>query len=260
MKLPVIILFMLLSFHVYAQRINGLVFDNTTKLPLPGAVVKKGTSIQSTTSKGFFMLTNVHVGDSVRITLIGYKVYYLVPRVINNDTLRVYLTPNTIVLNNVNIRAMRDRKLDSLQNRREFAASFAYTAPTFLDIFERVNRYYDPPNDFIHAGNSTTQIVTLTPLSLISLLSKNNTPQSKLHRLVLTDEKADYIIEHFPRKRIVELTKLKGDSLENFIYLYRPEMERLKTMSTYDVDVYIKKSFANYRSAKNKDSGPFTTK
>jgi len=260
MKLPVTMLFMLLSVQVYAQRVNGIVLDNSTKLPIPGAVVKKGTAIQLTASNGSFTIINVHVGDSIRITLVGYKVYYLVPGTIKSDTLRVYLTPNTIVLNNVNIRAQHDRKIDSLQNRREFAAAFNYKAPTFIDAIERVNRYYDPPNDFIHAGNSTTQLVTLTPLSLISLLSKNKSPQAKLHRLVLTDETSDYINEHFPRKKIIELTKLKGDSLENFIYLYRPEIERLKRMNDYDVNVYIKKSFYNYKSGKNKETGPFATK
>jgi len=256
MKLPGLILFMLLSVQLYAQHVNGLVLDKGDGLPIPGAVVKNGNSIQLTSSNGSFTLTNAHPGDSVRITFIGYNPYYLALGASGTDTIRVYLIPGTILLNNVNIRARYDRKIDSLQNRHEFARVFDYKAPTFIDIFDTVDRFAYTPNNYITSGNNTTQLVNVNVLSLISLFGKNKTPASRLHDLAIKQEKLDYIDERFSREKIVTLTKLKGDSLNNFIYLYRPAIDYLKTMKEYDLEIYIKKSYEEYKSGKNPDKVP----
>jgi hypothetical protein len=250
MKLTGIILFMLLSVQLYAQQVNGIVLDKATGQPIPGAVVKKGSTIQLSSANGNFTLTSPHIGDSVRFTLLGYQTYYLVLGAPGKDTIRVYLVPNSILLNSVNIRARHDPKIDSLQNRKEFANVFSYTAPTFMDAFVKVDPYAYVPNNYITAPNSTTSLVGIDLLSIAGLFGKNKTPASKLHQLALDNEKINYIDQRFSKEKIVELTNLHGDALADFMYLYRPEIGTLKKMSEYDLVRYIKKSFDQYKAGK----------
>ena len=252
MKLPGVILFMLLSVQVYAQQVNGIVLDKATGQPIPGAVIKKASTIQLSSSNGNFTLTNPHIGDSVRFTLLGYQTYYLVLGAPGKDTIRVYLAPNSILLNSVNIHARHDPKIDSLQNRKEFANVFSYTAPTFMDAFVKVDPYAYIPNNYITAPNSTTSLVGIDLLSIAGLFGKNKTPASKLHQLALDNEKINYIDQRFSKEKIVELTNLHGDALVDFMYLYRPEIGALKKMSEYDLVMYIKKSFDQYKFGKPK--------
>jgi len=252
MKIWGILLLMLLSAQLHAQQVNGILLDKNTGYPVPGAVVKKGNSIQLTASNGSFVLTNAKSGDSVRVTLIGYKVYYFALGMPGRDTIRVYLTPNSIALRSVNIQALRDRKLDSLQNRREFASIFGYKQPTLYDIFTKVDPYAYSPNNYIMASNSTAALAGIDVLSAVALLTKHKAPTSKLHDLAVNQEQLNYVDERFSKQKITSITKLQGDSLTNFIYFYRPSIQALKQMKEYDLMVYIKKSYDDFKAGKNK--------
>jgi len=45
---------------------------------------------------------------------------------------------------------------------------------------------------------------------------------------------------------VSSITNLKGDSLQNFMNQYHPEIKKVKKMSDYDMISYIKKSYAEY--------------
>jgi len=253
LKLPGIILFLLLSAQAFAQRLNGVVLDKATGTPIPGAIVKRATTfIQLTNHNGYFTLANPHFGDTLKITSLGYLPYNLMLGMPRGDTIRVYLISSSTMLNNVDIHAKRDPRIDSITNRREFAAAFTYKAPTIKDAFVKVDPYEYVPNNYIMAQNSTTSILNLNVLSAIGLFGKNKSPDSKLHQLVINKEKLDYVDQRFTRQKVADVTKLKGDSLENFIYLYRPPAEMLRAMTDYDLLVYIKKNNEEYRSGKTK--------
>lgn len=256
MKYLAIALSLFIALNSNAQQVIGVVRDKNTLELIPHAAVKCGNSLQVTDINGKFILTDAKPADTVRVTYLGYAVYYgLVGRHVK-DTLKIYLAPITNILQDVNIRGKHDRKIDSLQNRREFSSAFNYKAPTFYDALNKVNRYQSEPYNHTGAANGNAQIVNVNMLAVLGLIGKNKTPDSKLHDLVLKDEMLNYVDEHFSKERVQRLTKMQGDSLDNFIYLYRPGIGRIKTMSEYDIDVYIKKSYAEYKSGKNPDKRP----
>jgi hypothetical protein len=257
MKFLALIFLLMFSLSVNAQRVIGVVLDRNTHELIPHAAVKSGSTIQVTDINGNFFLSDAKPTDTVRVTYIGYQVYYGLVGRHAKDTLKVYLSPIANVLRDVNIRGDRNRKLDSIQNRREFASAFNYKTPTFYDAFNEVNPYeeYHPFND-LERTNTTAQIVNVNMLAVLGLIGKTKTPDSKLHDLVIKDEKLNYVDERFSKKRVQTITKLQSDALADFIYLYRPSIGALKQMSDYDLDVYIKKSYSEYKAGKNPDKRP----
>lgn len=256
MKYLAIALLLVVALRSSAQQVIGVVLDKNTRELIPHAAVKSANIIQVTNINGNFFLSNAKPTDTVRVTFMGYAVNYSLVGRHPKDTLKVYLAPTSNVLRDVLIRGQHDRKLDSLQNRREFASVFNYKAPAFYDVFNKVNPYAYQPD--LHTGppNGNAQILNVNMLEVIGLLSRKKQPEKKLQKQLVRDEKLNYVDERFTKKRIQSITKLQGDSLSNFIYLYRPSVGAVKQMTDYDMDVYIKRSYADYKSGKNPNRQP----
>jgi len=256
MRYLAIALLVVISLNSSAQQVIGVVMDKNTHELIPRAVVKFYNDLQITNINGNFFLRNAKPTDTVRVTFMGYAVNYSLVGRHPKDTLKVYLAPISNVLRDVLIRGQHDRKLDSLQNRREFASIFNYKAPTFYDAFNKVNPYEYHPD--LHTGppNGNAQIFDVNMLEVIGLLSRNKQPGKKLQTQLLRDEKLNYVDGRFTKKRIQSITKMQGDSLADFIYLYRPSIGAAKQMTDYDLDVYIKRSYAEYKSGKNPNKQP----
>ncbi len=246
MKLWGIILFMLLSAQVLAQNVTGFVFDKVTRSPIPNAVVKKGPYVRLTAYDGYFNLTNLHFGDSVKVSSMGYKTYNYIAGMRNPDTIKIYLEAGTIMLNNVTVNSQRNAKLDSANARQEFAKIFAYKAPTFADAFIKVDPYVYKPDDYITSGHSTADIVGIDLLSIASLFGQQKTHQTRLREIALKEEEINYVDVRFSKQRIISLTHLQGDDLRHFINTYRPDIITLKKMNDYDLIVYIKKCYEEF--------------
>ncbi|HEY0245776.1 MAG TPA: hypothetical protein VGC01_09450 [Mucilaginibacter sp.] len=246
MKFGGIILFMLLCGHVFAQRLNGIVIDKATGQPVPNAIIKKGFYTQVSSSYGEFSLPVARFGDTIRISSMGYKPYNLLIGMAHKDTIHVYLEPNSIILNDVNINRQRNHQLDSINNRKEFAKIFAHKTPGVMDAFIKIDPNIYRPNDYINSTNSTTSIAGLNLLSVFNLFGKNKTSESKLHELALQDEEATYLDRRFSKQRVNKLTGLQGDTLQKFVDRFRPSMSALKAMSDYELLIFIKQCYELY--------------
>jgi len=259
MKFPGVILFMLLSSQLFAQHnLNGFVLDKANGLPISNATVKKGYATQLTAYDGYFNIASTHFGDTIKIISMGYKPYNLIIGMLRPDTVRVYLEENSIMLNNVTVNSQRNHLLDSMNTRKEFAKIFAYKAPTIADAFLTVDPYAYHPSNYIIANNSTASLVGIDMLSVVGLFVKNKAPDYKLKQLALQDEDAKYVDRRFSKQKITSITGLQGDQLRQFIDQYRPLSSALKTMSDYDVIIYIKKSYAEFsKTGKQGDKSPF---
>jgi hypothetical protein len=246
MKLWGLILFMLLSSQLFAQNYNGYVFDKTTRSPIPNAIIKNGRNVKLSYYDGYFSIANVHFGDTIKVTCIGYKPYNLFVGMTHRDTVRVFMEPSSIMLNNVSIIAQRNHILDSLNLRREFAKTFAYKAPTFADAFLTIDPYDNHPSNFITSDHSTATLVGIDLGAIASMFGKSKTPDSKLHELVLKDEEIRYVDRRFSKLRISSITNLKGDPLQSFMQTYRPPIDEIKKMTDYELMVYIKKCYGEF--------------
>lgn len=246
MKFSITLLLIFFSIQLFAQRLNGVVKDKLTNLPIQNVSVTTKLSVSFTSFTGTFSLSKPPIGDTIKFTCIGYEPYNLITYKTNSDTIIVYLEQNSILLKSATVNAKNGYKMDSLKRRKEFASVFAYKAPTLKDIFISKKAYSNTPNNYITAPNSTASIVSINVLSVIGLLNKNKAPVSKLQKVMLKEEEDRYIDHVFSRKKVTTITSLKNDSLIEFMNKYRPSAAELKKMNDYDLILYIKKYYQEF--------------
>jgi hypothetical protein len=231
---------------LYAQQLSGRVVDRNTLQPVPHATIISPRQTIFTSAKGLFTVYGLRRGDTIKITFVGYKPHFLVYSQKVTDTIPVYLEQTVTSLKSVVIIGKRPSNTDSVKLRKEFAPVFAYKGTAFKDVFMPNSSYIKPYNDFITSTHSTATLLSVNLLQVIDWLGKNKTPTSKLQQTLLRDEQNNYVDQVFSRQKVVELTHLKGDSLQTFMDKYRPSSATARTMSDYEMMVYIKKCYGEF--------------
>jgi hypothetical protein len=163
-----------------------------------------------------------------------------------SDTIRIYLEQAVTPLNSVVIIGKRPSNTDSIKLRKEFAPVFNYKGTTFKDVFIPNSTNILPYNDFITSTNNMTTLLSVNLLQVVDWLGKNKAPPSKLQHILLKDEQINYVDQVFSKQKVTELTRLKDDSLQTFMDKYRPSAATARTMSDYEVMIYIKKCYAEF--------------
>jgi hypothetical protein len=245
MKYLTLLLFLLQAFPVLAQQVNITVADRITRKPITSAIVKSGNNVTYTNMQGACYVKSTV--DTALISYMGYKPYYLAYNSkTSTDTIRVYLEQVSILLKDVKIGATRNFKTDSLKSRQMFSSVYNFKAPEVMDAFtQKASLAYVPSNN-INALNNTTSIMSINVLQVISLLTKNNNTITKLQKTMVKDEEGGYINRRFSKQKVAAITALKGDSLQNFMLKYRPSIVEIKTMTDYDLMIYIKKHYTEF--------------
>jgi len=245
---------------MYAQRLSGIVLDRNTLLPIPHTTISTLKQSVFTSALGQFTITNLHKGDTIRITCVGYKSHYMVFSQPVSDTIRIYLEQTVTPLNSVVIIGKRPSNTDSIKLRKEFAPIFNHKDATIKDAFitRSPGVYY--PNDYITSTNNFTTLLSVNLLSVLDLLNKNNAPVTKLQKTLIRDEQSNYVDQVFSNQKVTELTKLKGDSLQIFMNKYRPSIADARSMSDYEVMIYIKKCYKEFVKPEEKGKSIQTKK
>lgn len=241
----------LISLQLFAQHLSGVVVDRSTNLPIAHATVSTPSQTVFTSVIGQFMLNNVHKGDPVTVTCIGYKTYVSAFYLLNSDTTRIYLEQNVVSLKNVTIMSKRNANTDSINLRKQFASVFDYKGTNVKDAFITRSTKYTPYN-YITAPNNATTLLSVNLLEVLDLLSRNKAPMSKLQKTLIKDEQYNYVEQVFSKQKITEITHLKGDSLQIFMDKYRPTVADARSMSDYEMLIYIKKSYGGFVRANEK--------
>ena len=236
MKYLLLTLFMLVAGICYGQQIKGRVTDKATRLPVNGAMVRTGKNVTFTDMLGDFSIA-ASMNDSLKITSFTYKPFrQLVTNTI--ETLHIELEPAKIVLNEVTIRSSRERdfKRDSAANREFYAKQFNYKGPKVINAFVPA----------ASASNNTSQLLTVDVVTLVRALTKKSTRAYKFNKVLLRDEKADYVNQKFSRGLVTRVTGLKGDTLSAFVAQYRPTYAFAHNATGYDMELYIKECYRKF--------------
>jgi hypothetical protein len=246
LKLSIVLLLIALCPTLYAQQLSGRVLDRITLQSIPHATIITPKQTTFTSDKGFFTVYNLHRGDTIKITFVGYKPHFLVYSLKVTDTIPVYLEQAVTSLKSVVIIGKRPSNTDSINLRKQFAPVFNYKGTAFKEVFMSNSSYIKPYNDFITSTHSTATLLSVNLLQVFDWLGKNKTPTSKLQKTLLRDEQNNYVDQVFSKEKVVELTHLKGDSLQNFMDKYRPSAGVARTMSDYEMMIYIKKCYGEF--------------
>lgn len=236
---PFIILFLgLIADKVVAQGIvSGKVYESVNQLPLEGVSIRnKNTSGGELSDRYGFYSVNANAGDSIEVYILGYKKFKFKINPSASDAVKnVYLTIEKFNLPEVEVLARRNVTKDSLNNRLENAALFAYHRRSVGKAI--LGSFFNPVSSL---------------QSLVDMGKNRRLKHFQAH--LITEERDNYIDSRFTRENVEDITGMKGKELEAFILSNKPSFEFTQNAKEYDMLVYIKEKFAAYSAEKAKDS------
>lgn len=226
------------SRQLYAQfiTISGNVYDLSARRPLEAvAVLSTSGRGTITDSMGHYLIV-VPTTDSIWFSLIGKSTMkYPVDTIVNTDNFNVMIHVRANELPEVKVRN-NYYKLDSIQNRRDYAKVFDFKKPTL--------RLSNNPN--YNPGGLT---VGFDLVELINMFrTRRNRNMEFLQNRLLEQEQSKYIDRRFSKKFVREITFLNSPEIDSFMKRYRPDYELLTQMNDLELGYYIGKCYEQYKS------------
>lgn len=127
-------------------------------------------------------------------------------------------------------------RMDSLQNRIDYAKAFNYKKPDLRSIVPVVG---------------LTIIVDIDEL-IRALQYKKKRRALDFQRRLLQQERDKFIDHRFSKSLVTRITGLTGAERDSFMIRHRPTYEFTKAASEYDLGFYIKESFENKKKDPSK--------
>lgn len=228
-------LFLLLLQEAGAQyRVQGTVYDSSHTYGL------EAVSVLSTNGSGTITDANGHyqifVGekDSIWFSYLNKPtVKFPVLKMVDVNRFDIALQVSVRYLPEVKIRP-RNYKLDSIQNRRDYAKVFDYRKPNLASMTSVTAA---------GAGFDVNEIIR-------SFQFRKNRSMMRFQERLLLQEQEKFIAHRFNKALVIRLTGLTGDALNEFIQRYTPSYEFTLYSSDYDFQSYIKEAFAKYKEAR----------
>jgi CarboxypepD_reg-like domain len=218
---------------LYAQQqVKGKIYSASTDSVVNAAsVYNKNLRVLAFSGSNGFYTIQASEGDTLIFSAIGYMPDTLTVQfhmlLVQND---ITLQMRIITLQNVNVTGNYSE--DSL-NRRNY----------YKNIFKKqpgVTGYNRPADGF---G------IVLSPLSYLSRSSKQ---KRTLKKRLLKQDQDDYIDRQFPAEWVSGLTGLKGDSLNLFMYRYRPSYEFCRKTDRQGMIIYISDKLKEFMKPKGR--------
>lgn len=233
------ILFALLFSGLHAQNItiSGTVYDLSARNPIEAVTVMstsgKGTI---TDSLGRYRIT-VKKTDSIYFSLLNKATMkYVVDTISNPLAFDVSIHIRVQELPEVKVRNSNYR-LDSLQNRREYAKYFDFKKP---GIKLNSNQAYNPSGG-VTVGLDLEEFINMFRF-------KRNRNLQFLQDRLIQQEQDRYINYRFNKLLVKKLTKLTSPDLDTFMVRYRPTYDLLVPLNDIELGHYIQQLYKIYKS------------
>ena len=202
------------------QLLKGKIYDMQTDS------VMSSVTVYNVTRKLYVLSTRdgdyaiaAQEGDKLVLTSVGYR----------PDTVKVMnymidagyditMSLKNSLLKNVDVRAP-NYQADSLKRRDDYA-----------DFYNR------PKNKIVSKQGPQNGVgIAISPIGFFSKKSK----EKKVSKNLQYQEEQDFVDYSFSRRYVEKMTNLHGDSLQTFMFLYRPTYEFCRTASAEDMLHYI---------------------
>jgi hypothetical protein len=216
----ILIILFILPYAGAQSLLKGKIYDKETDSILVSTTVFNATKkAYALSARDGDYSIEAKEGDKIVFTSIGYL----------PDTVKVLdymidagydvtMTLRNSLLKNVTVRSSSYQQ-DSLNRREDY------------------NAYYNRPKNKLlsKAGPQNGVGIAISPLGFLSHHSKNK----KMGENLQYQEEQDFVDYSFSRRYVEKLTNLHGDSLLNFMLLYRPAYQFCRTASSEDMLNYI---------------------
>jgi len=237
-------LLMLFTPEAEAQfKVRGTVYDSSRLYPV------QSVTVVSTGGKGTFTDANgdyeIEVGekDSVWFSYLG-KPTVKFPVLKMTDPLHfdISIQVNILVLKGVTV-APRNYRLDSIQNRRDYAKIFDYEKP-------KLRATMSGPANQVGVGFDLDEIIRMFQF-------RKNKNMLAFQQRLMQQEQDKFVDHRFNKQLVRRLTNLTGEPLDSFMVIYRPTYEFALLTSDYDFQSYIKKCYEQFNSPEAKKEKSF---
>lgn len=218
MKKVFIILFTLLPLFLKAQMtIVGTAYDADTRNKLKLVFVNNLTQkeVDHTGQKGDFTI-KADLGDLIVFTCPGYESDTLILE--NMRPKLVLMRPSLIVLDEVIVNARSNNKTEDV--KVAYSSAYSYATTNVLSLDGKV--------------------------SLVNAFSKQSKDKRAFQKFMDTELDEKLIDQKFNRPLVTQLTKIRGQLLEDFMSYYRPTFSQVSSMSDVELRTYIVKSYNEY--------------
>jgi hypothetical protein len=214
--------------------VHGTIFNMYRTKPLEAVSVQSTTGRGTTTDSNGNYVIVLTLKDSLWFSYLGRSTARFAVSAINYSSgFDIALHVDPVTLKEVRVMP-RDYRVDSLQNRQDYAKIFNYRKPGVR--LSSTGAPVDGPT----AGFDLDQLIE------IFQFQKKREMLAFQHRLV--DEEHDKFVDHrFSRSVVLKITHLEGDELDSFMVRYRPSYDFCKRATDYDLLDYIKLAFKEYQ-------------
>jgi hypothetical protein len=206
-------------------KIKGTVYDSSRFYPMEAVSVLSSAGRGTTTDSNGHYSIEVSERDSIWFSYLG-KPTVKYPVLKMNDPLHfdISIQINVTVLKEVRVRKPYYR-LDSLQNRIDYAKGFNYQKP----------RLTTASSDY-GVGFDVDEIIRMFQF-------RKNKYAQKFQQRLIEEEQEKFVDHRFNKPLVVRLTKLSGPALDSFMVMYRPSYAYCQMASDFEFYSYIKKCY-----------------
>ena len=202
----------------------GTVYDSSRNYPMESVTVLstsgKGTM---TNAEGHYEI-EVEETDSVWFSYLNKPTRkFPVQKIINPFEFDISIQVNVPVLKEVKIRP-RNYKLDSMQNRLDYAKIFNYQKPKIKTV---------TPQYGVGAGFDLDEIINMFRF-------RRNRSMAAFQKRLLLEEHDKFVDHRFNKALVRRLTLLEGNQLDSFMRVFRPSYMFTKLSGDYEFQQYIK--------------------
>jgi hypothetical protein len=233
----VFLLFICVNTNAQVITISGVVYDISGHQPIESVIVNSSNSRTITDSLGRYVI-NAKPKDSLWFSLFGKNSQkFPIDTVTEPRNFNVMIHVSGYDLPEVKVRNSY-YKLDSIQNRIDYAKYFNYQAPGIK--LSNNQQLFGPAG--LTLGFDLDAIINMFSFH------KNRNLQYLQTRLV-TQEHDKYIDYRFTKRFVQKITHLEGESLEKFMIFSRPSYELLGVLNDLELGLLIQNRFSAFKKA-----------
>ncbi len=212
------------------MRVTGRVFDMSKTNPMPSVSVMSTSGNGTVTdSLGRYSLSMAET-DSIWFSYLGKPTpKYAVVSIPNPYSFDISLHVNITELKQVMVKP-RDYRLDSIQNRLDYAKAFNFEKPGIGTSLNPDGRVGLDLGEFFDMFRF-----------------RQNRRMRAFQERLLREEEEKFIDHRFSRALVIKITHLRGAELDTFMNRYRPDVLFIKLATDYELQSYIKISFQKFQ-------------
>ncbi len=223
------------ALQAHAQyQVKGTVYDSSRTYPLDAVTVLSSSGKGAITDINGNYQIDVGEKDSIWFSYLGKPtIKFPVLKMTDPSRFDIALRINVTVLKGVTI-TPRNYRLDSLQNRQDYAKIFNYEKP-------RLKPTLGGGPGGVGVGFDLDEIIQMFQF-------RRNRNMMKFQERLIEEEHDKFVDHRFNKQLVRRLTNLDGEALDSFMVLYRPTYQFAIATSDYDFQTYIKYCFEQFKT------------